>query len=78
VQTLEAFISVVGAAVAIWILIWFIRYARSVLRADYGHAEGSTKVWWVPGGGGPGGSGQVTSIVPDAKRLNLLGGNGPD
>ena len=64
-QTVETVISVVGGAIAIWILIWFIRYARSVLRGDYRHAKGSKSVWWVPGGGGHGGGGQVPPLLPD-------------
>lgn len=62
-ELLETIIMIVASVVAIWILIWFIRYARSVLRGDYGHADGAKQVWWVPGGGGHGGGGQVPPIV---------------
>jgi len=62
-ETLETVMLVGGSIVAIWILIWFIRYARSVLRGDFGHAKGARQVWWVPGGGGHGGGGSVPPIV---------------
>ncbi|MBT8240154.1 MAG: hypothetical protein KJN63_02895 [Acidimicrobiia bacterium] len=62
-ETLETALIVVGSIVAVLILIWFIRYARSVFKGDYQHTDGAKQVWWVPGGGGHGGGGQVPPIV---------------
>jgi hypothetical protein len=45
---------------------WFIRYAVSVWRGDYGHPKGSKSVWWIPGGGGHGGGGQVPPLIADS------------
>lgn len=53
-------------AVAIGIVWWFIRYAISVRRGEYGHAKGSKAVWWIPGGGGHGGGGQVPPLIADS------------
>lgn len=60
---LEVLYFIVFGAISLRILIWFIRYARSVLRGDYGHTDGAKQVWWVPGGGGHGGGGSVPPIV---------------
>lgn len=55
----------ISAAVALGIGWWLIRYALSVWRGDYRHAEGSKAVWWIPGGGGHGGGGQVPPLIAD-------------
>ncbi len=59
----------VFSAVALLIIIWFIRYAVGVLRGDYGHAKGSKRVWWIPGSGTHG-MGEVPPIVPDQEEGN--------
>jgi len=51
--------------VAIVMVGWFIRYAISVWRGDYGHAAGTKRVWWIPGGGSHG-MGQVPPLIPDS------------
>ncbi len=59
-------IDVLAIVVSIPIVVWFTRYARSVRRGDYRHAQGAKRVWWIPGGGSHGGAGgQVPPIVPD-------------
>lgn len=57
---------IVFGAVAVFIVIWFIRYALTVWRGDYRHTAGAKRVWWIPGSGGHGGAGgQVPPIVID-------------
>lgn len=56
----------ISGALAVGIAGWFVRYAISVWRGDYGHAKGSKPVWWIPGHGGHGGGGQVPPLLANS------------
>lgn len=61
----------VGLALAISAGIgwWFARYAVSVLRGEYRHAEGRGQVSWIAGNGTHGGAGgQVPPLLTGSGR----------
>jgi len=63
---MEWIVDAVALVVAIAVVWWVVRYARSVSRGDYRHPKDLRQTWWVAGSGTHGGAGgQVPPLLPD-------------